>query len=293
MKGRKMWLAMYKTCVKKLSGHGLKRYRFFKKINDFTMSTLKSDFAEVQGHKMYVGVRDNLHLSINEVYEPLETELVKKEIKKGDVVIDIGANVGYYTLIFAKLVGDEGKVYAFEPEPYNFNLLKKNIEINGYKNIILEQKGISNKNGKTILYIGAQGTGGHSFADDGTRTPIDIEIVYLDDYFKDYEGKIDFIKMDIEGAEPLAIEGMSSILNKNKNLKVMSEFAPIALNKFHVKPEDFLQLLMKNNFTIYYVDNQEKKIKLAKISELLEYYPEKDSATNLFCKRNEKTVSGV
>ena len=68
------------------------------------------------------------------------TALVKRIVRNGDIVVDIGAHIGYYTLIFARLVGPKGKVFAFEPEPNNFNLLIKNIKINGYKNIIPVQK---------------------------------------------------------------------------------------------------------------------------------------------------------
>ena len=66
-------------------------------------------------------------------YEPLETETVKREIKKGNVVSDIGANIGYFASIVAKLVGEEGKVFAFEPDPGNFALLERNVQTNGYK----------------------------------------------------------------------------------------------------------------------------------------------------------------
>ncbi len=109
------------------------------------VSFLKSNFAEVQGQKMFLDKKDVLGLSINGVYEPLETKLVRKEVKKSDVVLDIGANIGYYTLILAKLVGKKGRVFAFEPDPTNFALLKKNISINGYKNVILVPKAVAGK----------------------------------------------------------------------------------------------------------------------------------------------------
>jgi len=69
-------------------------------------------------------------------FEKYETKLFKKSIKRGMVVLDIGANIGYYTLLAARLVGDEGKVFAFEPDPYNYSLLRKNIEANRYNNVI-------------------------------------------------------------------------------------------------------------------------------------------------------------
>ena len=68
-------------------------------------------------------------------------------------VVDIGANYGSYTLIASKLVGNDGRVYAFEPEPGNYDILVKNIEMNGYTNVTPIRKAVSNKQGKVRLYV--------------------------------------------------------------------------------------------------------------------------------------------
>ena len=158
---RKILLLMYKKVVKILSGHGIGKIYPIRVVHDFIIPHLKTTLAEVQGHKMFLDSKDALGLSINEIYEPLETEFVKKEVKKGNVVLDIGANIGYYTLIFAKLVGENGKVFAFEPDPTNFALLKKNVEMNGYKNVVLVQRAVSNKTGKLKLYLCEDNPGDH------------------------------------------------------------------------------------------------------------------------------------
>ena len=274
-----------------LFGHEFRKsylIRVARVVDNFIVSLLKSDFAEVQGHKMFLDSKDDLRLSIHGVVEPFETELVKKGIKEGDVVLDIGANIGYYTLIFAKLVGEEGKVFAFEPEPENFALLKKNVEINGYKNVILVQKAVSNKTGRTKLYLCEESAGDHRIYDwlDG-RQSIEIEVIRLDDYFKDYDGKIDFIKIDIQGAESEAIQGMSNLLDKNKTVKIITEFAPLWLKRSGIEPEEFLKLLQKHDFKLYRVDKQ--KIKpLINLRKLLQIYtPENDNFTSLLCLREK------
>ena len=89
------------------------------------------------------------------VNEKYETELFKKMVQDGMVVVDIGANIGYYTLIAAKLVGNKGIVYAFEPEPSNYELLCQNIAINGYTNVVPIEKAVSKTSGKTKLYVNA------------------------------------------------------------------------------------------------------------------------------------------
>jgi len=277
--------------AKSLSGYGIGEVYLFRVLYRFLLSFLKisNDVLEIQGNKMFIDTIDSSMLFMKGVYEPLITELFKKEIKKGDVVLDIGANIGYYTLIFAKFIGEEGKVFAFEPEPSNFALLKKNIKTNGYQNVTLEEKVISNKNGKIKLYISEESNGLHRIygLEDGWKS-IEVESIRLDDYFKGYNGKIDWIKIDIEGGEWAAFQGMSLLLEKNKNLKIVTEFSPCFLKEFGINPEEYLRLLQKYGFTIYNLNEENKKIEVYNITELLKIYtPEKRNNTNLLCLRNK------
>lgn len=109
----------------------------------YKLSKPKNRFLliDVQGSKMWVDAEDyaiSYYLITRGIYEPRETNLFKKIVRHGMTVIDLGANIGYYTLIASKLVGESGKVYAFEPEPDNFNILVKNININNLKNVVVE-----------------------------------------------------------------------------------------------------------------------------------------------------------
>src|SRR5258708_4633510 len=136
------------------------------------------------------------------IFEPFETELAKVLIKPGDVVLDLGANIGYYTLLFARLVGPAGRVYAFEPEPANCALLKKNVELNGYENVVLVSKAVSNQTGLGKLFLCDFNQGDHRLYDSKDGRPhIEIETVELDRFFHNYGGSFDFIKFDIQGAE--------------------------------------------------------------------------------------------
>jgi len=100
------------------------------------------EFIHVMGHKMYLAQNRYVSKQLvrHGIHEKNETNLVKSKIKEGEIVVDIGANIGYYTLIFAKLVGTSGKVFAFEPEPHNFHLLQKNLKANSYQNVTIEKK---------------------------------------------------------------------------------------------------------------------------------------------------------
>ena len=254
-----------------------------KMIRDYISSRVR--YRIIFGHKMYLDSNDTLQLSFSGVHERFTTEFIMKEIKKGDVVLDIGANIGYYTLIFAKLVGDKGKVFAFEPDPDNFKLLKKNIQINGYQNIVLIQKAVSNKSGKAQLYLAKENLGDHRIYESKVipaRQSIEIETVRLDDYFNNYAGKVDFIKMDIQGAEPAALEGMNCLLEK-KHSKILTEFWPGGLIQFGIQPDEYLNLLIRKGFKLYDLNEDEKIIEpiINNNSFLMERLE-----TNLLCIKN-------
>ena len=124
----KLLLSIYQYLIKKFTkGYGLSNYRPIKAIMKNAEKKIKTDFAYVQGSKMFLDPTDSLRLSIDGVYGILDTETIKNQISKNEITIDVGANIGYYTLLFSKLVGSNGKVFAFEPEHNNYCLLKKNI----------------------------------------------------------------------------------------------------------------------------------------------------------------------
>lgn len=284
---KKILIASYKAVKSVLGGYRIDRFYPIKVAHNFVRKHLRSNFAIVEGHKMFLDSIDSLDLSINGVYEEFQTSIVKEKVKKGDIILDIGANIGYYTLIFAKLVGENGKVYAFEPDPTNFAILKKNVEINEYKNVILIPKAVSNENTKVKLYLSENNKGDHRIFDlhDG-RKFVEVESVKLDDYFKDYSGKINFIKMDIQGAEGRAVLGMCDLLNRNKNVKIISEFWPVGLKQFGIEPLEYLKLFLKQGFNIYIINEKQKKIELMTNKILSgEYTPKRE--INLLCVREQ------
>lgn len=274
--------AIFKIAIKVLYRYGIGRFYPVRVTYQWLCHLLRTDVSQVLGHKMFLDAKDSLELSIGGIYERLEIELVKKEVKKGDVVLDIGANIGYFTLLFAKLVGKRGKVFAFEPAPDNFSLLEKNLKVNGYENVILVRKVVSNETEKVRLYLSEQNLGDHRIYDSGdSRRSVEVEAIRLDDYFESYEGKIDFIKMDIQGSEARAVQGMSLLLQKNGNVKLLTEFWPFGLAKSGFEPKTYLSLLTEHHFEFYDVKRKNKKTELAGIVQTYTY--EKCNYTNLFC----------
>lgn len=252
---------------------------------------------EVFGNSLELPKRTNEAISVfkDGVYEKDTTNVFLGEIKSGMTVVDIGAHVGYYTLLAAKLVGDGGRVFAFEPAPANFSILASNAEKNGYSNISLIQKAVSGKSSRLKLFLqDYKYSGKHAFGQDSKAAGhILVDSVSLDEFFKDLDGRIDFIKMDIEGAELIALEGMSRVLGENRNIKLVFEFSPIQLRRVGSSPDKLFHLLMGLGFNIYEYNGGDKKIvdlnrTKALIGELedgKQGYGERSIYINLFCQR--------
>ena len=256
------------------------------KIGRLLYRSFKKKYVEIEGRKMFCHGNDGLALSIFKTYEPSQTQIVKNYVKKGDRVIDVGAHVGYYTLLLSQLVGNAGKVYAFEPDPKNFELLKKNVEINGFKNIELIQKAVSNKTGIIKLYLGDEDRATNRIYDaqlDDTKKSIEIKTISLDEYIKDK--KIDFIKIDVEGSELGVIEGMESIFQNNKQIKIITEFFPFLIEKSGNKPKEILKKLENLNFEMYEILYKKSNEKIDVDNYLKKNDIIEKKCTNLLCVR--------
>jgi FkbM family methyltransferase len=275
----------YAAARRRVSGHGLSRFLIARALERLVRAALKTDTVSVLGHRMHLDAIDRAELSINGIYEPLTTDLVRAEIKPGDVVLDIGANIGYYTLIFAKCVGPTGHVFAYEPEPGNFSLLRENVSTNGYRNVTLCQTAVSDRAGHNRLYLDEANAGDCRLYDSGDgRRAVGVETVRLDDCLAAFPGKIGFVKMDIQGAEPAALRGMQSLLHAHRPLGLVVEFWPYGIRLFGSNPGDLLRMLTRNGFALWNLDERRGRILPTCVSELLEKYPPTpDAATNLYC----------
>ncbi|MHC4571440.1 MAG: FkbM family methyltransferase [Planctomycetota bacterium] len=181
--------------------------------------------------------------------------LLKEIISPGMTVIDVGANIGFYTAFMASIVGEKGKVYAFEPLPQNFNLLKKH---NNHDNITLVQAAVGDKTGEITLYISDKLNVDHqTYETDEKREKIDVLSYRLDDYLENK--RIDFIKMDIQGFEYQALLGMKNILQSNPDIKVLMEFWPYGLIKAGSSVERLLTFLHELDFQTELLEQNDRK----------------------------------
>jgi len=274
---RKLAFSIFKEVRKPLRGKGLGRLPLVSRLNWFLYQHLRPKGytpVKVQGNKMYVDTGDTGRvpsLLMGDPFEKCEVSLFKKLVSRGMVVVDIGAHIGYYTLIAANLVGDKGKVFAFEPAPENYALLVKNIEVNGYKNIIPVQKAVSNKSGTTNLFLFEQNKGMHAIYErSGYCKSIVVESITLDDYFSEQQDFIDVIKMDIEGAEMLALLGMDKIIRQSPSLKIFTEFRPTELRACGSSPQELLNRVTEYGFKLHFINERKQLIEPIDIGRLIE-----------------------
>lgn len=256
----------YISLINAVSGKGLNKILPTKKIYFLISQLLKPEKIKVQDHYFFIDQKKSgtylaHHFIAKKEYEPITTKVFEYFLQPGMFVVDVGAHLGYFTMLSAKLVGKNGKVFAFEPEPHIYSLLKKNIELNRYKNISAIQQAVTNKESSTSLYLSNESSGSNSIYpgehyDEITQIPT----IRLDKFFYKNLTKIDLIKMDIEGAEPFALEGMHKIILKNKKLILITEFNPMAIHKGGNDPIKFLNNLNLYFHTLYAIDEIGKKI---------------------------------
>jgi FkbM family methyltransferase len=244
----------------------------------------------VDGHKIGIN-SDYVDLLKGEGYEKGTTKVFTELVKEGMNVVDIGANIGYYTLLAARRVGPNGRVYAFEPEPQNFKRLRENIQLNGYKNVVAVQKAVSHQAGTASLFLGVRGSGSHSLLSsrDYGKETIAIETVTLDEFFKK-EGSpaIQVIKMDVEGWEMEALDGMRRLVMGNSPLAMVVEFYPRGLLSRGMSPLALTSRLIELGFTISLIDEETGEatpFDEHHLGQLAEFVDRHKSAANLLCQK--------
>lgn len=186
-----------------------------------------------------------------------------------------------------------GRVFSFEPETSNFKLLEKNVKINHFHNIILEQKAVANENGKLNLYLSDDpkfSSGMHRIFKSNivtqTESPLKVDVIRLDDYFRDCKiiEKIRFIKIDVEGSTYSVLLGMKKIFEINKKFKILLEFSPEDIVDVGTDPREVIDFLMIRGFKISFINEVEEKIEGVNNFDEIKELPKK-VGMNLYLER--------
>lgn len=258
----------------------------------YRLSLAEAGPAQLHGHAMYLapsGSYPPLDMAMAR-YEPGTTRLFQEIVKSGMVVVDIGAHVGYYTLLAAKQVGPTGKVYAFEPEQDNHAILLKNIGVNGYNNVVATPMAVSDRRGSSTLYVTSLDNGRHSMYHHGLpeRGSPTVETTTLDSFLAS-EGwpSVDLIKIDVEGAEVAVLDGMTGLMGKSADLKLIIEFNPALLQDGGVAPLVFLERLASPGWGVQIIEEANGLLPLAEGDgpSLVNRLLAAESSVNLLCTR--------
>ena len=190
----------------------------------------------------------------------LEQGLIRRfrgVVKPGMVVVDVGANIGIYSLHAARLLQGSGQLHSFEPTPRSFALLKANLAANGILSgdtIHLYQSAVTDRRGTEVFYIDENDSAWNSLYAGTHLSSIQVATVALDDVFAP-GATVDVLKMDAEGAEPFVWRGMRRVLTENPQIRIFTEFAPTHLRRAGVEPTNFLEEITSAGFRVSRIED--------------------------------------
>ena len=188
-------------------------------------------------------------------YEPDVTRLLRGIIKEGMAVVDLGANIGYYTFLASPIVGDSGRVYSFEPDARSFAYLRRSIAANRCHNVAEVEMAVSDQTGSGAFVPDKHGAEAWlSAIHPPCASSVEVQTITLDEFFA-REGwpSVDLIKMDIEGSEKAALDGMKELSHRNPRMQLIMEFNFKALVRAGATPESLAITLYELGFHKGYI----------------------------------------
>lgn len=213
-----------------------------------SLASSEHQLVEAQGFKLYISAEDKVCASVRTSgeYEPAVTALLRRVLRPGMNFVDVGANIGFFSILAAGVLGPEGRVFAVEPYPYNVRMLLANLALNGCDNVEVLPFAVS-RSPQLYRYDDSAGNSGQiSEAVGALRGPLEQCLVYAMplDRLIPAGTPVHVIKMDIEGAEYLALQGMQRIFSQHRPM-VLSEIAADFLRDVsHVSLPDYLASLL-------------------------------------------------
>ena len=205
-------------------------------------------------YKAYVDADDLLiapHLALEGYWESWVTLAVARTLRPGSFAVDVGANLGYYTLQLADAARDGGAALAVEPAPRMTALLERTLIVNGFTHVQLERRAASDVSNRTVALVLEDGYANATIArapSPGERT-VDVETVTIDDATGDWP-RVDFVKIDAEGAEEAIWEGMGRTIERNPDLTIVLEVNPLR----YADPSAFNARIEDAGFPLQYID---------------------------------------
>ena len=186
-------------------------------------------------------------------FESTSSAIAKKLLKPGDTVVDVGANIGYFSLLFAHCVGNTGSVYSFEPVPALASKLEKNVELNHFGQVIVSTIALSDHRGTARFYSGPEDNTGLSSLREPRQSSgsFDAELAPFDDLVKD-SSAITLVKIDVEGAELQVLRGMERLL-RNARPNLLLEVTDTFLRELGDSASSLLAFLDQFGYVCYLI----------------------------------------
>ncbi len=218
---------------------------------------------------------------LTEAYEKDTTDLFKTIVLPGMTIFDVGAHIGYFTRLFSRLVGEKGKVFAFEPDPDNFALLQKNTA--HLKNVTPIQAAVSDKSGTINFFEIEDSTGCHTTVP--TNAPsktLRVTAVTIDEFAAEASPRL--LKIDIEGGEPAALRGAEKLLTRQDS-KIVLELNPEALGRGGTTPKELIAFMRIKGYRAYGILPGGRKSSPIDDIEGLRLYEEKSDFANVLFEK--------
>jgi FkbM family methyltransferase len=258
------------------------------------LPTLTRDYLSVlvHGFRLYGSSEHQrlLHWLLKGSYERYMRRLFKRELTLGMRVIDLGANIGYYTLIAAEAIGPTGRVYAFECDPGNARFLSHNVTLNGFASTVsIIPKAAASHSGVRRCFADTRDSVRSSLVlePEGARV-IEVDCTTVDDVLGSEES-IDIAKIDVEGLEIDAIRGMEKVIARSERLTMFVECCPHVLSVAGGSVAELLGELDRHGFRVEVICESERSLS-ADLSELFaaERAGDERYSVNLYCEKGSR-----
>lgn len=176
-----------------------------------------------------------------------------EQIKSGMTVVDVGANIGYYSLLFAGLVGPQGKVIAFEPDPDLFHTAEENVRRNGKSGMVqIHHCGLGAERAELHLMRGQVNSGDNRLRRSVPDSPraVAVKVLPLDEVIGAV--KVDWVKIDVQGWECDVLEGMDQTLARNREwMRIYFEFWPRGIQQAGKDPMEVIAILRRSGYAVF------------------------------------------
>lgn len=214
------------------------------------------------------------------IWEPFETSLVMACLSPGSVFVDVGANIGYFTVLAAETVGEAGRVYAFEPDPANFSLLRNNLVRNQlHQRVEAVCAALSDREGQGHLYLSEDNLGDHQiYATREARASTRVPLLRGSSYLQGRLGRLDLLKVDTQGSECLVMFGLMPLLQRLPSCpRILIELTPLSLREAGNSGRQLIELLGTLGQPFWIVDHVEHRLAASSEQELAQWCDDVDA----------------